>query len=124
LAQYGVQRRHHRHMKVAQKSQHVASSRSAVDSKFVLNRDDFDVVDIQKVGSPAVGIELDLVNLKSDPGRIIIAFRMIIHCADDALAIRKFRGHGLANVSGEGRNAASTRKMVPNEGYLFNVAGI
>jgi hypothetical protein len=107
-------------MEIAQQSKDMASRWATIDPEFMLNRDNFDVVDVQKVGRAPVGIDLDLVNLKTYSGWIIVAFRTIIDRAYDALAFRELRSNGLADVLGKGGNSASARKMISNKGDLFN----
>src|SRR6516162_11589449 len=78
LAQHGVQRRYHWHVYVAQKSQKMAAGRPTVDAVLVLDQDHLDVVDVEEVGCAAIGIEVLLVDLKSYPSWIVIAFESII----------------------------------------------
>jgi hypothetical protein len=110
-------------MDVAQESQEVAAGRSTVDAKLVLDRDDLDVVYVQEVSCATIRIELLFVDLKSYSSRIVIAFRAIINRAHDALTFRELRGDGFADIGGKGSNPALTRKMIANEGYLFNSGG-
>ena len=69
-------------------------------------------------------IEFDFVDLKADPRRIIITLRSVIDRTHDALAIRILFGDCFADVGGKSGNAASAREMIPNEGYLLNLASI
>src|SRR5260370_24696266 len=84
LAQHGVQRRYHWHMYVAQKSKKVAAGGPAVDAKLVLDQDHLHVVDIEEIGCAAIRIEFLLINLKPDPGRIVVAFGSVIDRRNDA----------------------------------------
>lgn len=101
----------------------MTASRSAVDAKLVLNRDYLDVVDVKVVCRAAIGIEFFFVDLKTYSIRIIVTFGAIINCSDDAPTIRKFSGNGLAEVSGESRDATLTRNMIADEGYVFDGGG-
>ena len=98
LAEHGVQGRYDRHVYVAQKSQKVAASRSAVDPKFVLDRDYLHIVYVEEISRAAIGIEFFRIDLKSDPSWIVVAFGPIIDRADDALTLRKFRRNSITNV--------------------------
>jgi hypothetical protein len=88
-----------------------------------LDRDDLDVVDVQEVSRPTIGIDFLFINLKSDSTRIVIAFRAIIHCTYNALTFRELRGNGFADIGGKGSYAALTREMIADEGYLLNGGG-
>jgi hypothetical protein len=102
----------------------VAAGRSAVDAKLVLDRNDLDVVDIEEVSRAAIGIEFLFVNLEPYSRWIVIAFRAIINRAHHALTFREFRSNGFADVGGKSGNAALTRKMIAEEGYLLDDRGI
>src|SRR4051794_24867078 len=101
----------------------MAAGRPAVDAKLVLDQDYLYVVDVEEIGCAAVGIEFLLVDLKSDSSWIGVAFGSIIDRAHDALTLREFRRNSITNVGGEGGDAALTRKMVSEKGYLFNLGG-
>src|SRR5260370_23123299 len=123
LAQHGVQCRYHWHVDVAQERQKMAAGRSPVDAKFMSDQVYFRVVDVEEIGCATIGIEFLLVDLKSDPSWIVVAFGSIIDRAHDALTLREFRRNSITNVGGEGCDAALARKMIPEKGYLLDVGG-
>jgi hypothetical protein len=95
--------------------------RPAVDAKLVLDQDHLHVVDVEEIGCATVGIEFLLVDLKSDPRWIVVAFGSIIDRAHDALTLRELHRNSLTNLGGEGCDAALARQMIPEEGYLLDV---
>jgi hypothetical protein len=98
----------------------MASSGSTVDAILVLDQDYLDVVDVEEVGGPAIGIEFLLVDLKSYPRRIVVAFGAIIDRAHDTLALGKLHRDSITDIGGEGGNAALARKMVSDKCYLLD----
>src|ERR1700730_10823146 len=92
----------------------------SIDAVLVLDQDDLDIVDVEEVSCATIGIELFLVDLESYPRRIVITFKSIIDCANDALALREFRCNGFTNIRGEGCYTALTRKMVSEKCYLLD----
>src|SRR5260221_3887298 len=96
----------------------------AVDAKFVLNQDDLHIVDIEKIGSAAIGIEFLFVDLKSDAIRVVVAFGSIIDRAYDALTFRKFGRNCITNVRGERGNAALTWKVISEKSYLLDIGNL
>ena len=84
-------------------------------------RDDLHVVDVEEIGRAAIGIEFLLVDLKSDPSWIVVAFGSIIDRAHDALRhCGNSAAISITNIGGEGCDAALARKMIPEKGYLFD----
>src|SRR5258708_29730922 len=97
LAQHGVQRRYHWHMYVAQKSKKVAAGGPAVNAKLVLDQDHLHVVHIEEIGCAAIRIEFLLINLKPDPGRIVLPFRAVTYPPHVALTLWELRRYSLTN---------------------------
>src|SRR4051794_2180984 len=91
-----------------------------VNPKLVLDRDDFDVVNVQKIRRAPVGIDFLLVDLKANPRRIRVTFGAIVDRSHDAFASRILGCDRLANIRGKSRYATLPRHIVAEEGNTVN----
>src|ERR1700736_4753495 len=101
----------------------MASGDAAVDTKLVLNRDHLDVVDVQEIRCPAVRIQFLFIDFKTDPGRVIIPFRPVIHGAHDRMTLGICRGYGLAEIVGIGSDTALPWKMISQKSNSIDNRG-
>src|SRR5437763_9090201 len=90
----------------------MTSGRAAIDAKFVLDRDDLDVINVQEIRRAPVGVDLLFVDLKTDARRIIVTLRTVVNRSHYAFAIRVFGCHRLANVWRKRRDATLPRQIV------------
>jgi hypothetical protein len=93
----------------------VTSCRPAENSIFVLKAHDVDVVDIQKVGGPAIGVKILLRQFKSNAGWICIPGLNIVDGQSNALGLAVFSCDRFAQIGGKGRYAALPRQVVADE---------
>ena len=93
-------------------------SRSA---KLVLDQDHLHAVDIEEIGCAAIRIEFLLIDFKSDPGRIVVAFGSVIDCAHDAFTLRELRRYSLRKPEVKVAIPHWRGQMIPEEGYLLDV---
>ena len=100
----------------------MSAGRAAIDTKLMLQANDIDAADIEKVRSPQVGREIFLVDLEAyEAGRIFVAFFNVIDRYTKAMCLGIRRGDGGENVSGECGNAALARKMIADEGDFMDL---
>lgn len=67
----------------------MTSGRSTIDAKFVLKRDNLDLLMFRKSAAPPVGIEFLFLDLETNLWRVVIAFGPVINGADNAGACGK-----------------------------------
>jgi hypothetical protein len=94
----------------------VASRASAENAVLMLQRYEFDVVDVQKVGGAAVGINVLLREFKPDAARIGVTGLGIVDRQGDAGGLRILGGDGFAQIGCKRGDAALTRQIVADEG--------
>ena len=94
----------------------MAASWTAIDTKFVLNIEQLDVVYVQKVGGPAIRTYIPFVEFKAYPLRITVGLVTVVDRANHAMTFGEFESHRLAQIVGEGGNSALTRYIVSNPG--------
>src|SRR3981081_2532650 len=107
-----MQSRYHWHIHVAEEGEKMAASDTAVNTEFVLNRNHLDVIDVQEVCRPAIRIQLLFIDFKTDPGRVVIPFRPIIHSAHNRMAFGICRSYGLAKIICISSDTALPWKMI------------
>ena len=71
IAQDRMQGGDHRHSEISQQSQQMAAARASKDSEFVLQAEDIDVNQIQKIGRPPVRGDILFGNFETHFGRIM-----------------------------------------------------
>ena len=116
LAEDGVQRGNDRHSQVAQQGQNMPARRPAVEAVLVLQAYHVYVAEVEKIGRPAVRIEILLGKLEADFRRIAVAFVDVVHGTHGAIDRRILTGHRMAQVRGEGGNTAFARQIIADEG--------
>ena len=72
----------------------MATGRSAVNTKFVLDRNDIDFVDVEKIRRAPIGSQFRLVDLKSYSNWIIVALWPIVDRTNNTVTSREFRSDG------------------------------
>lgn len=88
---------------------------AAEDAVFVLDGDEADAVDVEKVGWALVGGEVRLRDLEAHPLGLGMAPAGLVHRDDETLELRAGGAEGLAQVGGEGRDAALPRQMIAQD---------
>ena len=122
LFQHGVERRHHRHADVAQQREDVPPRLAAEDAVLVLQRDDVDVAEVEKVGRAAIGIEVLLLELELHFPRVVVAFGDVVDRHDAAVDRRVLGGDRAEQVGGEGGDAALARQVVADEAEFAEIS--
>ena len=79
LAQYGVQRGHHRHLECAQQMEDVASRRTSEDPILVLQAHHVDVVEVQEFRRVLVGLHFVLGKRPAHTRRVVISLFGIVY---------------------------------------------
>ena len=82
---HGVQCAHDGHAQIAQQCQNVPARRAAINAEFMLQANDIDIREVQKIGRSPIGGKLLLLNFKAYLGRIIVSAFDVVHRHDDAL---------------------------------------
>ena len=96
----------------------MAAGRTAVDAELVLHRKHLDVVDVQKLRRPAVGLDFLLRDFKSHATGIVVARLAVVDRSHDTLRLRILCGNRLADVGREGGNTATARNVIPDKGEV------
>ena len=93
----------------------MAARPPAEDAVLVLQAHEVDVVDIQEVGGAAIGVDILFRQFKANAGRIGVAGFDVVDGQRDAGGLAVFGGDGLAQIGGEGGDAALARQVVADE---------
>ena len=88
LGQNGVKRRDDRHGQAREQRQDVAAGFAAENAEFMLQRDDVELPCIQEVGRTHVVLDLVVVDLKANDGRIVVGVTVIGHRDDRGFHLR------------------------------------
>src|SRR5260221_11851147 len=112
FAQQRMQSRYHWHIHVAEEGEKMAARHTAVDTEFVLNRNHLDVIDVQEIRRPPVRIQLLFIDFKTNPGRVVIPLRPIIHRAYNRMTFGICHGYGLAEIVGVSSDTALPWKVI------------
>jgi len=118
LPEHGVEGGHHRHAQLAQHRQDVASRRSPEDAVLVLHADKIHVVDVEEIRRAQVGGDLVLLQLEADALRVVVALGPVVDRDGDDRQVRRDAGKRLAQVRGEGGDAALPRQVIADHGDL------
>ena len=102
----------------------MASGSAAVDAELVLQAEHVETVEAKKVGRFAIVAQTLLLDLEPHLRRIVVAFRHVIHGQHAAPRIWVLGGDGLAQVVGEGGDAALARRVVGDECDLRRLLGL
>ncbi len=122
--QDGVERGDDRNAQIAQQREDEAARRAAINSVFVLEADDVGVAEVQVVGRAPVGIEIVFAELEPHFVGIFVAFGQIVDGSDKTFDVGILLGHGVAQIAGERGDAALARKIIAEEGDLFNFSDL
>jgi hypothetical protein len=121
-AEHRVQGRDHRHAQVPDQLQHVAPVLAAEDAELVLKGDDVHLIDLQVVGDAAIIRETLLVDLEALRRRVVVTLRRVVDQHGPAVGAGRPRGEHLAQIGGEGRNAALAGRISADERDARRVA--
>lgn len=110
-----MQGRYDGHVQLAQESQYVTARAPSKDAILVLQRDDVDIVDIQKIGGASIRLDILFRQLESNARRVLVTGFDIVDRQRNARRPRIFRRHCLTQVCREGGNAALARQVVANK---------
>ncbi len=115
IAKHGVQRRDERYAQVPQQLQDMPAGNAAKDSIFVLEADQIDVAEIEKVRGLPVGSLTVLGQLEPHPDRIVVTLLRIVNRERQQLRRTVFRVYGVAQVGCKRRDSTTPRKIIPHD---------
>ena len=98
LSQDCVKGRDDRHSEFAQQGENVTADVTAEDAKFMLQTNDVDVADIEKLGCAQIRGEFLFFNLKANYFRIFVTSLEIVYCDRKTLAFRISTCHSRKQV--------------------------
>ena len=110
--QHGVEGGDDRHAHPAEEGEDVAPGRPAEDAEFVLQAEHIHVGEVEEVGRAHIGGNVGLGDFEADFGRVGIVSGVVGDCDDRAVPTRIGRHDGIAQVAGEGGDAALPRRIV------------
>jgi hypothetical protein len=76
------------------------------------------VVDVEKVGRSPVRYQITFGDLEAHPRRVHVVLARVVHREDDTLEILEFANERVAQVGGEGRDAALARHIIAEHPHL------
>ena len=82
----------------------------------MLQADNVDIIEIQKIRSLPIGVDLLLTNLKPNLIRIVVPFGYVVDRCDKDLGTSSSVRQGLAEVVSERRDTTTARDAVANKG--------
>src|SRR5882724_6205267 len=98
----------------------MAASRSAENSKLMLEADGVHVADIEKIRRAQIGREILFLDFEAHFPGIVVAFFVIIHGHGEAVRFRKFARDALAQVGRKRSDAAFARRIISQKSDLAN----
>jgi hypothetical protein len=104
------------HADLFEEGEQVAAGGAAVDAELVLDGEDVGVVEVEEIGGATVGVEVFFEEFEADAGWVVVALDPVVDCADEAVGFRSGGGDGLAEVVGEGGDAAESGQVICQEG--------
>ena len=116
VAQDGVEGGDDGHADLLEEGEQVAAGGTAVDAELVLDGEDVGVVEVEEIGGATVGVEVFFEEFEADAGWVVVALDPVVDCADEAVGFRSGGGDGLAEVVGEGGDAAESGQVICQEG--------
>ena len=119
LREHGVERGHDRHFQARQQLDDIAAGLAAENPVLVLEARDVVAGAVQELGRPHVVTDHVVADLEADGGGIRIATTGVRHGDDAGLEVRPGRGHRPMQVVGEGRDPATTRKVIADERHTL-----
>jgi hypothetical protein len=90
----------------------------------VLEADHVGVGEVQKVGRPAVALQVRRVDLEPDLRRVVVPLGAVVDRDDEALGVREPAGHRRIHVAGEGGDPALPGQVVADEGDLADLGRV
>ncbi len=116
VAQDRVQSGDDRHAQFTQERQDVTTGPAAVDAIFMLQRHHIHVVDIEKIGGAAIGVDVFLGQLEADAGWVIIARFNIVDWQGNTGRAFVFIRNRFTQIGGKGGDAALARQVITDKG--------
>src|ERR1700693_1075931 len=116
-----MQRRDNAHSQFAQEGQDVSAGGSTENAELVLQADDVDVADVEKVRGAQIGGEVLFLNLETNHLRVFVATRNVVDRDGQALALGMGGCDGRQQVRRECGDAAFARQEVANKSNLVDV---
>ena len=124
IAQDGVQGGDDRHAQLPEQAQNVTAGRSSEDAELVLQTNNVGVAEIEEIGDPAIGIEIFLLDLETDLGRIVVAFGDVVHRDHETVGGGVLGGHRGEQVVSEGGNPAAARQIIADKCDLADFGAV
>ena len=118
--QHGVEGGDDGHAHPAEEGEDVAAGRPPEDAEFMLQAEHVHVGEVEEVGRAHVGGDIGLRDFEADLGRVGIVSGAVGHGDDRAAPIRIGRNDGIAQVAGEGGDAALPRGIVAEKSDFIN----
>src|SRR6185369_9032767 len=104
LAENRVESRNHRHLQTPEQTQNMASRGATEDTVFMLQRDEIDVAEIQKIGSVLIGRRIAFREFESNPRRITVVRTRVIDWNCQQLSRLVLCADGVAKICRKRRN--------------------
>ena len=99
----------------------MAAAGPTENSEFVLQADNVNVADIEKVGGAKIGRKVLLFNFKANDLGVFIAFRNVVDRNGEALRLRVCGLDSRENIGSECCDAAFSRQMVGDKRNLSDL---
>jgi hypothetical protein len=112
LGEDRVERRDDRHPEIAQELEHVPARLGAEDSVLVLDGNDVDGLDVEKIGSPSVRGDVTFGDLETDARWVRVLCADVVHREDEAVELRHLAFDGVAEIRGERCDPAMSRQVI------------
>jgi len=106
------------HSQLAQQGEDVAAAGPTENSEFVLQADNINVADIQKVGGAKIRRKVLLFNFKANDLGVFVAFRNVVDRNGEAVRLGVCDLDSRENVGSESCNAAFSWQMVGDKRNL------
>src|SRR5216684_355770 len=101
----------------------MASRRSSENAVFMLQADEIDAIDVEKIRRSTVGSRIALFDLEPDPRRISVTLFAIVDGHGEATSVRQLARDRFAEIRGESRDAASPRQVITDKRNPFEGKG-
>src|SRR5579884_3182764 len=108
------------HPQLAQQCQDVSADRSPENTELMLQADNVNVADIQKVGGAQIRRQVLLLNFEANHLRVVVSSGDVVHGHAEALALRMRSRNRGQQVRRERGNAALAGQVIADERDLVN----
>lgn len=113
--QDGVQGGDHGHAHLLEQGEKMATCRSAVDAEFMLDAEDVGVVEVEKIGGAAVGVQIFFEHLEAHSRWILVTFELVVDGTCKTLGSGDRVADRFTQIMREGGNAAAPRLVTPDK---------